>query len=54
MTTCRYCERTITLEGDTWIDPEASGDDAIWREACDAHYSFHMDQHVPDGGGTAA
>jgi hypothetical protein len=47
MTTCRYCHRTIVQEDGAWIDPEATGDDAIWRETCDAHDTFEAD-HEPD------
>lgn len=44
--TCRHCGRTIMLAGDVWIDPEATGDDEIWRETCDAHDTFIAD-HEP-------
>lgn len=47
---CRYCGRNITLDGDVgfrgWIDPEATGDDSIWRETCDKHDTFIAD-HEP-------
>ena len=43
---CRHCGRTIKLENDGWIDPEATGDDSIWREVCDAHDSFQAN-HEP-------
>jgi len=33
--TCMYCERAITRAGDTWVNPEATGDDAMWRETCE-------------------
>lgn len=39
--TCRHCERTIVLDDhDVWVDPEATGDDKMRRELCDAHDSF--------------
>ena len=38
--TCRHCGRYIKLVGDVWIDPEATGDDSVWREGCDAHDTF--------------
>ena len=46
---CRHCERDIKLEGEglyVWIDPEATGDDSIWREVCDAHDTF-IANHEP-------
>lgn len=46
MTTCRHCERSIREENGVWIDPEASFDDAVWRECCDAHDTFIAD-HEP-------
>jgi len=48
MTTyCAYCERRIILDGDAgWVDPEATGDDSIWRECCDAHDTAFA-EHVP-------
>jgi hypothetical protein len=33
-----------------WVDPEATGDDAIWRETCDAADTFIAD-HEPEGSG---
>lgn len=44
--TCRYCGRDIVSEGGTWIDPEAAGDDATWRETCDAHDTLPA-EHEP-------
>ena len=47
MSVCRHCDRTIELDPEeTWIDPEATGDDWIWRETCDAHDTFIAD-HEP-------
>jgi hypothetical protein len=43
---CRHCGRRIELDG-VWIDPEATGDDSIWRETCDAHDTF-MAEHEPE------
>lgn len=45
--TCRHCGRVIEqdVEG-RWVDPEASGDDSVWRETCDAHDTFVAD-HEP-------
>jgi len=45
-TLCRHCHRTIVDEHDVWIDPEATGDDSIWRETCDDHDTFVAD-HEP-------
>lgn len=47
--TCRHCGRTIELlpSGD-WIDPAATGDDAVWRFTCDAHDTF-VAEHEPGG-----
>lgn len=47
MTICRHCERRIVfVEEDGWVDPEATGDDSIWRETCDAHDTFRA-EHEP-------
>lgn len=43
---CRHCGRTIVLDGDVWVDPEATGDDSIWRETCEAHDTF-IAEHEP-------
>ena len=45
--TCRHCGRTIVLDRfGFWTDPEATGDDAMWRETCDQHDTFTAD-HEP-------
>ena len=45
---CRYCGRTIIYsEREGWIDPEATGDDRIWRETCDSHDTFTA-EHEPE------
>lgn len=46
---CRHCERTIVKTSQGWIDPEATADDEIWRETCDAHDTFIAD-HEPTPG----
>lgn len=46
MTTCRHCERGIVKEHGIWIDPEATGDDRIWRETCGAHDTMTA-EHEP-------
>jgi hypothetical protein len=45
-TTCAHCGRTIVQDGDRWVDPEASGDDIVWRETCDQHDTFTA-EHEP-------
>lgn len=45
--TCRHCGRPIKKSSDgAWFDPEASGDDAVWRLTCDSHDTFEAD-HEP-------
>lgn len=44
---CQHCERAIILDGGIWVDPEATGDDSIWRETCDAHDTFTA-EHEPE------
>lgn len=48
-TTCRHCGRRIEQVEGLWIDPEATGDDSIWRETCDEHDTFTA-EHEPTGG----
>lgn len=46
-TTCLHCERVIVFDPvDGWVDPEADGDDVIWRESCDRHDTFTA-EHEP-------
>lgn len=45
-TICGACSRRIVLCDGAWIDPEASGDDSMWREVCDASDTFTA-EHVP-------
>ena len=49
---CLHCERPIKLDGGIWIDPEATGDDSIWREVCDANDTFDA-RHEPGPDGIA-
>lgn len=47
--TCRHCGRAIVeepLHSGHWIDPEATGDDSIWREVCEANDTFQA-PHEP-------
>lgn len=43
---CRHCHRAIEKHDGRWVDPEATGDDSVWRETCDAHDTFVAD-HEP-------
>ena len=43
---CRHCGRSIALVDGRWIDPEATGDDSVWRETCDEHDTFTA-EHEP-------
>ena len=44
---CVHCERPIVQQEDgIWIDPEATGDDSIWRETCQTHDTF-IANHEP-------
>lgn len=46
--TCRRCGRTIYYNPtDGWIDPEATGDDSIWRETCDENHEDRIAAHEP-------
>lgn len=44
--TCKHCGRSITRENGAWIDINATGDDAMWRETCDSHDTFTA-EHEP-------
>lgn len=47
MTTCKHCDRVIVLDNvKGWIDPQANGDDSVWRETCDSHDTFTA-EHEP-------
>lgn len=37
---CLYCHRDVFLVDGLWVDPEAAGDDEIWREVCDRNDTF--------------
>lgn len=45
--TCRHCQRTIRKSADGWIDPEATGDDRVWRETCDQNDEDRIAAHEP-------
>lgn len=44
---CKHCERTIELVDGTWIDPNATGDDSVWRETCDENHEDRIAAHEP-------
>jgi hypothetical protein len=45
--TCKHCGRGIIQNSEgVWVDPEATGDDSLWRETCDSHDTFIAD-HEP-------
>lgn len=46
---CRHCGRVIVKVDRSWVDPEAMGDDDIWRETCDGHDTFTA-EHEPEKG----
>ena len=45
--TCKHCSRAIVDSDDGWVDPEATGDDVIWRATCDAH-DTRTAEHEPE------
>lgn len=45
-TPCRYCGRLIIYRNGIWIDPEATGDDSVWRITCEARDTFTA-EHEP-------
>jgi hypothetical protein len=46
--TCRWCQRRVVRDpAEGWADPQATGDDAVWRYVCDAHDTFTA-EHEPE------
>ena len=45
-TECRYCYRPIIETSEGWADPQATGDDRLWRFTCDSHDTFTA-EHQP-------
>lgn len=43
---CAHCARNIVREDGCWVDPEATGDDSMWRETCDGNETFEA-EHAP-------
>lgn len=48
---CRHCDRSIQQENGVWVDPEATGDDNVWRETCDANETFAANHEPMDYSG---
>lgn len=46
MKACTHCGRSIVHTNEGWIDPQAKGDDSVWRETCDKNDSFTA-EHEP-------
>jgi hypothetical protein len=47
--TCVHCQRPIVKTADgTWIDPEATGDDSMWRETCADNHEDRIAAHEPE------
>lgn len=44
---CKHCDRDIVKVDGTWVDPQATGDDAIWRETCDNNHLDRAAEHEP-------
>ena len=45
---CRHCGRNIfTEDGGLWVDPEATGDDAVWFDYCDSNNTERAAPHEP-------
>jgi hypothetical protein len=44
---CRHCERQIVEEDGRWVDPEATGDDSVWRETCEGNDTFEAPHEPP-------
>jgi hypothetical protein len=50
--TCRHCQRSITRQPDgSWVNPDATGDDSIWRETCEDNHGSFAAEHEPHIGG---
>lgn len=43
---CVHCGRSIVEVNGSWVDPEATGDDRVWRETCDSNDTFTA-EHEP-------
>lgn len=48
MSICKHCQRPVVLDGAVggWVDPQALGDDSVWRETCDKNDTFIAEHEV--------
>lgn len=47
--TCRHCLRNIVFDMHAgWVDPEATGDDGMWRTTCDSNHGDRIAAHEPE------
>lgn len=37
---CRHCSRPVKQTDEGWADPDATGDDELWRLVCDGNDTF--------------
>ena len=44
---CKFCQRGIVEVDRAWVDPEATGDDAVWRETCESNHLDRIGAHEP-------
>lgn len=49
-TECQYCQRKIRNTTDGWADPNAKGDDKLWRYVCDENIEDIYAHHEPKKG----
>jgi hypothetical protein len=47
---CKHCGRSISYVNGAWVDTEATGDDAVWRETCDSHDTRTAEHEPADEG----
>lgn len=45
---CQHCQRRIIEREGEWLDPNASGDDRIWRYVCDGNIEEIYPYHQPE------
>lgn len=48
MTICKHCGRDLVRECGQWADPQARGDDSVWRSVCDMNETFVADHEPAD------
>ena len=44
---CKHCHRQIKELNGEWIDPNATGDDEVWRYSCDENEHDIYASHEP-------